>query len=178
MGIGADIVAGRRHVIDGNDGTPFGKAGAVLGIAHQALAQAIEALGDLFIVIAGHGEGAAINLDAGNDIGIGQDGAEGGAVGSGLFQGFLGEDDAGDIFGHGLGGAEQHFAIVAAQIERIGQVDLGKALGDGAFGFVGRQDALAGLHQFLGNGIKRLGHGQTSAVGLTDRLDFRCRPGD
>ncbi len=158
VGVGTDVVSRRGNVVDGDHGTPFGKPGTEAGIVGEPLAKAIEAFGDLLAAFTGHREGATVDLDAGNHISIGQDGAERRAVLGGLLQRFFGEDDAGDVAGHRLAGAEQHLAVVAAQFQRVRQVDLGEPLGDGGGGFVGSQNALAGLHQLLGDSVQRLGH--------------------
>ena len=163
MGVGANAVAGGGVGGDGDDAAPLGEAGAELGVVRQPLAQSIEALGDLFVLAAGHRQGAAIHLDAGDHVGGGEQVAERRAVLGLLLQRLLGEDDAGDVVGHRGGGAEQHLAIVAAGFQRHRQADQREALGDGAFGFIGGENALAAGDELFGDCIER-GHGAGVSV--------------
>ena len=61
-----------------------------------------------------------------------------------LPDGLVVEDDAGNIFRHRLGGAEQHFAVVAPAVGGRFHADRVEALLDRAGGFVGGQNAAAG----------------------------------
>ncbi|MET3161492.1 hypothetical protein ABIF34_008517 [Bradyrhizobium japonicum] len=54
------------------------------------------------------------------------------------------EDHAGDVLAHGFPGSEQHLAVVAPVRFRRFHADRVEALLDGAGGFVGGKDALAG----------------------------------
>ena len=61
------------------------------------------------------------------------------------------EDDAGDVVLHRLDRAEQKLAIIAPRIGRGFDADRIEALLDRARGFVGGEDALAGLHHGFGD---------------------------
>ncbi len=123
-------------------------------IGRQALAQAIQALGDGLARKAGQRLGSLIHLDARNRAGGGDQVDQRRAVGGVLPDGLVIEDHTGHIAGHGLGGPEQHFAIVAAGL--LGGLNANgvEPLLDGARGFVGRQYALARSHHGLGDPVQ------------------------
>ena len=61
-----------------------------------------------------------------------------------LPDGLVEENDAGNVFRHRFGAAEQHFAVVAPRHRRELDADGVEALLDGAGRFIGGQDATAG----------------------------------
>src|SRR5260221_270665 len=71
-----------------------------------------------------------------------------------LADGLVEQDHAGNMLAHGLVGAEQHFAIIAAIVLGIGDADRVKAFLDGAGGFVGGQDAFARRHHLARNFVQ------------------------
>src|SRR5262249_13561649 len=60
------------------------------------------------------------------------------------------KDHAGNMFRHRVGGAEHHFAVVAATVGGRFDADLVEALLDGARRFIGGQDTAARCHHGLG----------------------------
>ena len=142
-----------------DDRAPFGKAGTQIVIFLQAGGEAIETLGDLFTGKARQIDRTLVHLDAGNGTGSLDHLGERGSVLGLLAQGFIIEDDAGDVVCHGVLGREQQFAVIAAAFFGGDQVDVVKALLDGAGAFICRQNALACRHHGAGNILKPFVHG-------------------
>ena len=92
---------------------PFGELRAELAIFDEPLAQAVEAFGDDFAGTERQRLGALVDLDAGNRAGLLDELDQRRAVLGVLPDGLVVENDAGDVLRHRLGGAEQHFAVVA-----------------------------------------------------------------
>ncbi len=69
--VGLDAAPAGHAVAHGDHRAPLGKAGAHLGIFRQAVAQSVQALGDLLSGMTGQVLRAGIDLDAGDDPGIG-----------------------------------------------------------------------------------------------------------
>ncbi|MGY3646521.1 hypothetical protein ACVWW2_001812 [Bradyrhizobium sp. LM4.3] len=90
------------------------------------------------------GLGAFVDLDAGNSAAALDQLEQGRAVLRVLPDRLVIEDDAGDVPAHGFLRAEQHLAIVAAVLFGRFHADRVETLLDGAGGFVGGKDALAG----------------------------------
>src|SRR5690606_31631557 len=124
---------------------PLGKACTELVVLGEALAQAVEALGDLLARAQRKILGAGIHLDARNDAELLQQLRERRAVGGGLANGLVIHDDAADVLFHARRG-EQHFAVGAAQLLGAFHADGVKTLLDGTRAFVGGEDALARSH--------------------------------
>jgi hypothetical protein len=154
MRIGADAIVARDAGADIDDGPPFAEFRAELAILDQSLAQAVEAFGD---GLAG-GEGkrlrSLIDLDAG-------DGArrldhldERRPVLRLLPDGLVEENHAGNAVRHGLGGAEQKLAVVAAARFSGFDPDGAKALRDRSTRLVGGENALAGRHHRVGHVVQ------------------------
>ena len=124
----------------------------------QAVGEAIEAFGDLLAGKTGKIHRTLVHLDAGHcPCGLDHVG-EWCAVLGFLAQGFIIEDDAGDVVRHRVLGREQHFAVIAAAFFGGDHVDAVKALLDGAGAFVRRQNALACRHHGAGNILKPFTH--------------------
>ncbi|MCY1300188.1 hypothetical protein D9M70_497470 [compost metagenome] len=113
MSVGTNGARARQGIGDGDHATPFGKARAGFVIFRQPLREAIEAFGDRLCREIGHRLGAGVDLDAGDRAGGTDDFDQRRAVDGMLKQGFLIEDDTGDVLAHRLVGAQQHFAVIA-----------------------------------------------------------------
>ncbi len=133
------------HVIaDFNNGAPFGEFCAEFVIFAEALAQAIEAFSDGFALRGGEWFCAAIDFDADERAVLCDQLREFcAAIGGGLSDGFVEQDDAGDMLAHSGLGLKQEFAPVAAVIFGGDCVDRGEPFGDGGVAFIGGEDALA-----------------------------------
>ena len=99
-----------------DDGAPLGELGAELGIFGNAVGEAVEAFGDGFAVGEGQGLRPLVELDAGNGARRLDDVDQRRAVPGLLAERLVEQDDAGDVVLHGIGGGEQHLAIVAAVV--------------------------------------------------------------
>ena len=146
------------------DGAPLGELGAQLDVLLDALGKAVEALGDDLAGAEGQRLGALVDLDAGQRAGGLDHLRQRRAVRGLLPDRLVIEDDARDAVVHGLGGAEQHLAVVAAARFRALGLDAVEALLDGAGALVGGEDALAGRHHGRGDLFQRqcLRHVRTS----------------
>ena len=158
MGVGLDGVPCRPALADGNHRPPFGETGAETVIFGQPLAQAVKTLRHRFTVEAGQRLGAGIDLDARHGAGIGDKTCERRTVSGFLAQGFIEQDNAGNVILHGRG-AEQHFAIIAAIIEVRFHIDGIEPLLDRARTFISGKDAAAFGHHGVGNIFQALAHG-------------------
>ena len=152
---------------------PLGEAGTERVVLGEALAQAVEALGDGLAVGAGQRLGAEVDLDAGDDALALEQLHQRRAVGGVLADGLVEEDDAADVVADVLRG-EQHLAVVAPVL--LGGLDRDRveALLDRAAALVGGEDALARRDERLGGGGKR-GDVHVTAS-LLDALSYGYRP--
>ena len=107
MGVGFQPKAGREPVSDGNHGPPFGELCPHLPVFRQALAQAVQAFGDLFPLETGQFLGPLVHLDARQDAFFGQVSGKPDILGSRLAHGFIEEDHAADILLNPFGREEQ-----------------------------------------------------------------------
>ena len=96
VGVGVEAVVRGDAVTDGDDGAPLGELGAELDVLREAVAQAVEPLGDGLTFGSGEGLGAHVDLDAGVDPLGGEQVREACAVGGGLAQGFVVKNGAAD----------------------------------------------------------------------------------
>ena len=135
-------------------------------VVGDALGEAVEALGDQLARAEGQRLGAGVDLDAGQRARRLDDLGQRRAVLGLLADGLVVEDHAGDVILHGLGGAEQHLAVVAAAVGGALGLDRVEALLDGAGALVGGQDALARGHHGLCDLLQRhrFRHGSVSAA--------------
>lgn len=117
-------------------GAPLGETGASLVELGAARAEGVEALGGGLAVGAGQIDGALVDLDAWEDVVLGEDVDEGLAVGGFLVEGFLEEDDAGEE-GEGGGGGEEELAESLAVGFDVLNVYAGEPFPDGAGALVG-----------------------------------------
>ena len=125
----------------------------------EALAQAVESFGDGFAVCGGEGLSASVDFNADERARLRDEIGEGGfAVGGGLSDGFIKQDDAGDIFLHGVLGLEEELAPIAAFFLSGGGVDGGESFGDGVIALIGGEDSLAGRRDLLCDFLKCLVH--------------------
>src|SRR5215203_6138138 len=144
--IGEDAGVARLSLADVDDGAPLREAGAEAVVLLEPAGEAVEALGHGLAGAERHGLGAGVDLDARDRAGLLNELHERGAVLRALAQRFVEEDDARDVALHGLRRAEQELAVVAPVVGRRLDPDGVEALLDGRRAFVGREDALAGLH--------------------------------
>ncbi len=141
--IGVDrIVAGdaRRDV---DHRAPFRKARAQLVVLRQTFAQTIQPFGDGVAGAAGQRLGALVHLDTGNRTGIGNQLDQSCAVFCLLTDGFIKQDDTGNVFAHRIGRAKQKLAIIAAVVLGVFHIDGIKAFFDRGGGFIGGKNAFA-----------------------------------
>ncbi len=137
------VVAGRT-VADGEHRAPLGEAGAGFTVLDQALAEAVEALGDgLVLAAVDQRLDAPVDLDARDHAPGGQALRERLAVQALLEQGFLEQDHAAGVLLE-AGRGEQQIAVGLAVGLGVLDTDLVETLLDGAGGLVGGQQALAG----------------------------------
>src|SRR5690606_13335972 len=166
QGVAVGLDAGTRgHVLaDGDDGAPLGETGAQLRVLLQAVAQAVQALGDQLAGEAGQRHGALVDLDDRDHAGIGHHLGEGHAVAGGLADGLVIEDGAGDVVAQTRGG-QQHFPVGAAVLLGALDADGLETLLDGVGGLIDGDDALARGHHGLG-GLGELvdAHGDSGGV--------------
>ena len=99
--------------------------------------------------MSGHWLGSGIDFDAGQGSCIRDNLRQWGAVGSLLAQGFIKQNDTGNMLAHGIIRPEKHFAIIAAIIFGRVDIDTVKALFDGAGAFIGGKNAFAVRHHCL-----------------------------
>ena len=151
MRVDADRGHGRNALADVDHRAPFGEARALLVIFLQPLGEPVEADGHQFAGTLRQGLRAFIDLDAGDTAGLLDQLDQRGAVLCLLPDGLIIENDAGNVFRHRLLRAEQHLAIVAAIVLGGLHLDGLEPLPDGAGGFVGGEDALAGHHHGVGD---------------------------
>ena len=95
--------------------------------------------------------GALVDLDAGQRARLLDHLDQRRAVLGLLADGLVVEDDAGNVFRHRLGRAEQHLAVVAAAVLGAFRADRVEALLDRAGRFVGGENAAAGRDHGLGD---------------------------
>ncbi len=158
MGIGMDGVVAGDRLSDIDHRPPLGEFGADLGIVGDAGGEPVEALGHRLAGRERQGLGAGVELDAGDGARRLDDVDERGSVLGFLADRLVEEDDARDVALHGVRRAEQHFAVVAAVLLGVRGVDRFEALGDRAGRLVGGQDALAGGHHAVGDGVQFVEH--------------------
>src|SRR5580700_4489071 len=145
MRIGVDAGVARQAMLaDIDHRAPLGELGAEPAIFGEPLAKPVEAFGDHFARAVRQRLDALVDLDAGQRARLRDQLDQRRAVLGVLANGLVIEDDAGNIFGHRLLGAEQHFAIVAPGVGGRFHAERIEALLDGAGGFVGGQNAAAG----------------------------------
>src|SRR5581483_2055583 len=125
---------------DGDDRAPFAEARAEVKVFLEAIAQAIEAFGDLFAREIGHGFGALVHLDAGDDALAAEQFDERHAAGGALADGFIEENHAADERAE-AGRGEEQFAVGAAIVLGGGDIDGLETLLDGAEAFIGGEAA-------------------------------------
>src|SRR5262249_23084752 len=118
VGIRFDAVVARNARADVDDGAPFGKPRAQAAVFRQPLAQPVEPFGDDLARAEGKRLRALVDFDAGYRASTVYQLDERRAVLCFLPDGLVIEDDAGDVFRHGIGRAKQQFAIVAAGVRR------------------------------------------------------------
>ena len=107
MGVSADTGAAGNAVADRDHRPPLGEARSHIPVFGEAVAQAVQALGDLLSGKASQRLGSCIHLDPGDDPAIGEHPGERPAVISPLPDGLVEQDDATDELLHALGGKEQ-----------------------------------------------------------------------
>ena len=154
LGIGIDAIVGGNAIGDIDQRPPLGEARAQLVIFDETFAQPVQPFGDGLARAAGQGLGAGIDLDARHGTGLFDQLDQRRAVGRLLADGFVEQDHARDMLAHGLVAAEQKLAIGAAVVLGVGDADLVETLLDGAGGFIGGQDALAGRHHLAGDRVQ------------------------
>ena len=120
LGVGVDAALGRDPVADGDDRPPLGEARAEVAVLGQAVAQAVQALGDLLAVEPGQRLGALVDLDPRDDPLGAEHLGERGAVGRPLADGLVEQDHAADELAQPVGG-EQQLAVGAAVL--LGRLD-------------------------------------------------------
>jgi len=153
VGIGRHAARARNAFTDAVDAAPLGEAGTQVGVLLQARAQAVQALGHGLTGMSGQRLGAHVDLDAGDHAGLHQLLDQRRAVGGLLANGLVVEDHAGDVLA-GLGGGEQHVAVVAPVLFGRRDLDAVEALLDGGGAFVGGKNSLAVGDQCL-RGIRK-----------------------
>ena len=153
VGVGVDREIGRDALVldvDVDHGAPLGEARAELAVFGAALAQPVEAFGDLLVGRSGERLGAGVDLDARQDAVAIEDLSEGAAVARLLPQRLVVEDDAAQVL-LDAGRGEQQVTVGAPILFGGLQRDRVEALLDGPARFVGGEDALAGRHQLPGD---------------------------
>src|SRR5256885_987452 len=142
--------AGNSAVVNIDHCAPFGEARAEPAVFDEALAQAVESLGDGLAAETGERLRAQAHLDPRDDPLLRQVLRKRRAVPGLLADGLVVQDDAADRLG-GAGSREQHLAIAAAMLLGRLQLDPIEALLDGAAALVRGQDALAPGDHCAGN---------------------------
>ena len=107
VGVDIDAVAGRVLVADRDHRPPLGKAGTELSVVGDALAQTVQALGDLLPVGAGERLGPRVHLDPGHDPLAREKLRKRGAVRRALANRLVVEDGPADVRARALGGEHQ-----------------------------------------------------------------------
>ena len=153
MAIGFDTGAARHVLADRDDRAPLGELGAEPGVFGEAVAQAVEALGDQFAGKSGQCLRTLVHLDARQDAVVEHDLGEGYAGLGRLTDGFVIEDRTGDVFAE-LGRRQQHFAIGASVFLSVFDLDRIETLLDRGVGFVDGDDALARCDHRLGDNFQ------------------------
>jgi hypothetical protein len=136
-------------------GAPLGEAGAKLPVLGQALAEAVEALGDRLAGSVRERLGTLVDLDPRDDSTPREQLGEGGAVVRALADRLVVEDDAADELLRALGG-EEEVAVGPPGLLRGLHVDRREALLDRPRRLVGGQDALARSNQRPRDGLEVL----------------------
>ena len=117
---------------DIDHGAPLGELGAEIAVLDEALAQAVEPLGDHLAGAERQRLRSLVDLDAGERARLLDDLGQRRAILGLLPDRLVIQDDAGDVFGHRLAGAEHHLAIVAAIVLGVLDADRVEALLDRA----------------------------------------------
>ena len=146
MGIGMDGAIGRDAGADIDHGAPLRKARALLIIFRQAVGELVEADGNDLVGQPGRGLVPSSTLMPGIAPACWISFTSGVPSLRLLPDGLVVEDDAGDVAAHGVGRAEQQFAIVAPVVLGVLDPDRIETPLDRAGGFIGGQNALAGGH--------------------------------
>ena len=144
-----DAVLARDPVADRDHGAPLGEPRAELAVLREALAQAVEALGDLLARRERERLRALVDLDPGDDPEPLEQLRERLAVGRALADRLVEEDHAADVLG-GARGREEQLAVGAPVL--LGRVDADRveALRDRAVALVGGEDPLPGRDECAG----------------------------
>lgn len=153
VGILADGLLGRGGlaVRDLEHRAPLSEASAELVVLGAARAEAVEAGAVGLAVGTGERLDALVDLDADDDVLVGQELGERDLLLGGLADGLIEDDAAGDVVAQVLGGEEQ-LAVSATVLLGVLDADRGEALADGAVGLVRGEDALAAARDGLGRG--------------------------
>ena len=125
--VGLDAAPAGNAVAHGDDRAPLGEAGAHLRSTPQAVAQAVQAFGDLLAGMAGQVLGAGVDLDAGDDARLrSSDLDEGSAVSVSLADRLVVQDRAADALAE-TGRGHDQFPIGAPRLLGLGNPQRGKA---------------------------------------------------
>jgi DNA-binding beta-propeller fold protein YncE len=147
QGVGFDATEGRDSVADGDDGAPLGKTGTHVCVFGEAFAEGVEAGSEFLAGVGGHGFGAGVDFDSGNDALLFEGFGEGGATSSLLADGFIHEDGAVKAVAQAAGG-DDHVAIGAAGFFILRDTGGGKApVGGGGALVHSEQTFVAGHHR-------------------------------
>ena len=132
MRVGHDAVVARHVRPDVDHRAPLGEFRAEPAVFDQPLAQTVEPLGDDLARTERQRLDSLVDLDTGQRAGLFDQLDQRRAVLGVLADGLVIEDDAGNIFRHRFGRAEQKFAVVAARVGGAFRADGVEALLDGA----------------------------------------------
>ena len=143
VGVRPEAVLARDALADRDHGAPLGEACAERAVLLEALAQAVEALGDRLARRERERLGAAVDLDPRDDPLPREQLRERRPVGGRLADRLVEEDHAADVL-RGAVGREEQLAVGAAGLLRRLDADGVEALRDRAGALVGGEDPLAG----------------------------------
>jgi hypothetical protein len=158
-----EAVLGRDALADRDHGAPLREPRAELAVLVQALAQAVEALGDLLARRVGQVLRALVDLDPRDHALALEQLRERRPVGCVLADRLVEEDHAADVVRCALG-REQHVAVGAPVL--LGRLDADRVepLLDRAVALVGGEDALARRNERAGGFLEVVGHGSSSSL--------------
>jgi hypothetical protein len=153
MAVGDQAGPAGDALADGDHRPPLGEARAQADVLGDALAQPVQALGDLLAGVQRQVLGAGVDLDPRDDPVLGEKLGEGGAVERLLADGLVVEDDPADVLGE-VGGAEEHVAIGLPV--GLGALDAegGEPLADRPRALVRGENALVGGHHGPRDGLQ------------------------
>ena len=176
VGVGLDAGGCRPLVTDPDDGAPLGEPRAQCDVLLEVAPKPVEALGDHLVRESRERLGPRVDLDAGDQPGIGEDLGGPATVVRALSDRLVEEDHATDELRETLG-REQHVAVGTAYGFGRVQADCRQPLGHRGRALVGCQDPLAGRDQRLRRVDHRVvRHHTASCVGSRRRRSHLPAP--